>query len=106
MLTYDQAIARLKGRCRAKLPGVATYLEWSPSENAIDVVYHSTAVVTIHPNGSYTLRSGGYKSATTKSRINAYSCARVWQHKHVWYVGQPGQVEWPFEEGMTVHHLA
>src|SRR5262249_27597834 len=42
------------------------------------VVLHSTAVVTIHQDGTYTLRTGGWRTVTTKDRINKYSPARVY----------------------------
>jgi hypothetical protein len=34
------------------------------------VTYHKTPVVTVDPDGTVTLNSGGWRSATTKTRIN------------------------------------
>lgn len=38
---------------------------------------HSTDVVTVHPDGTYTLNAGGWYTVTTKERINSYGPARV-----------------------------
>jgi hypothetical protein len=62
------------------------------------IVLHSTAVVTIHADGTYTLRAGGWRTVTTKDRLNKYSPARVYQHKHEWYLA--GKVS--FYDGVRV----
>ena len=50
---------------------------------------HGTTVVTIHTDGTYTLRSGGYRTPTTMDRIQRYS-PMTWQtlisEKGDWYV--------------------
>lgn len=50
---------------------------------------HWTNVVVIHADGTYTINSGGYETATTKDRINGYSPARVFQKDFCWYVANP-----------------
>lgn len=47
---------------------------------------HSTDVVTIHRDGTYTLNSGGWQTVTTKARINAYSPACVGSVRGVWHL--------------------
>ena len=47
---------------------------------------HYTNVVTIHPNGTYTLRSGGWQTVTTKRRINQFSPVGIYQKDFVWYM--------------------
>jgi hypothetical protein len=47
--------------------------------NDYAVRLHSTDVVTIHANGTYTLNTGGWHTATPKARINDYSPARAYQ---------------------------
>lgn len=36
----------------------------------IRVTYHSTDVVTVHANGNITLDTGGWRTVTTKTRMN------------------------------------
>jgi len=67
--------------------------------------YHGTSVVTWHRNGDVTLRSNGFRSVTTKRRINDAAPTRVWQTNFQWFVGQSSQVPVVFEEGMVVRAL-
>ncbi len=48
--------------------------------------FHATDIITIHPDGTYTLNSGGYRTMTTKERINEYSPVRMWQGENIWWV--------------------
>lgn len=70
---------------------------------------HSTDVVIRHPDGSCTLNSGGWRTVTTKERLNRYAPCRVYQEKFSWFVvGKlaEGGFDWdhpyPFEDGMRV----
>jgi hypothetical protein len=49
--------------------------------------YHNTILVTKSPDGTITLNSGGYRTSTTKDRINEYSPISIYQNKGIWYVG-------------------
>lgn len=53
----------------------------------IAVRLHATDVVTYHPDGSVTLDSGGWRTYTTKDRMNAFGPALVWQDQGEWEVG-------------------
>jgi hypothetical protein len=67
---------------------------------------HQTDIVTHDPvTDIYTLHSGGWKTPTTKDRINAYSPARVWANKGQWFVGggwQATEDAVPFFDGIRV----
>ena len=65
---------------------------------------HNTDVVTIHSDDTYTLNTGGWRTVTTKERINRFSPARVYSDKKVWLV-KTGFGEYGgslFEDGMKV----
>ena len=69
--------------------GVATAIE--QDEQGTHVRYHSTRVVTIHPSGDVTLRTGGYRTNTTKCRMNQaanqFSLGfHVYQQDFGWFV--------------------
>jgi hypothetical protein len=68
-----------------------------------DIVWrlHNTDVVTKHPDDTYTLNSGGWKTVTTKDRINTYFPGSVWSDKGLWYVGR-GVNRSVFYDGMRV----
>ena len=83
--SFDEAVAVLKGRERCKIAG-NTWLE-KCGENMV-LRYHSTDVVTFQPDGGVVLKSGGWRTVTTKERINwclpgGFSLSQV---KGVWYV--------------------
>jgi hypothetical protein len=98
-MTYASACDKLNGRDSRKV-GNNTYLERINSET-VAVRLHRTHVVTIHADGSYTLNSGGWRTVTTKSRINDYAPARVTQRAGEWFVTLGG-IEVDFRDGMTL----
>lgn len=61
------------------------------------VQFHNTIVIRIHRDGSYTLNSGGYRTVTTKKRLNLYGPVRVSQRAFEWFAGDV-----PFTDGMKV----
>src|SRR5258706_10774935 len=92
------------------MPKVAnnTYMETADNGD-ISFRLHSTDVVVRHADGSATLNSGGWRTVTTKERLNRYAPCRVYQEKFAWYVvgkDATGAWDWahpaPFEDGMRV----
>lgn len=47
---------------------------------------HNTDVVTFMPSGEIQLNSGGWRTPTTKERINKFANTGMYQEKGVWYV--------------------
>lgn len=70
-----------------------------------DIVYrlHNTDVVTKHVDGTFTLNSGGWKTPTTKDRINLYAPARVYSGKGLWYVGGYKKPPMLFYDGIRIN---
>lgn len=95
-LSFDEGLARLKGKSQKKLEN-NTYLVQVDAET-LGVKLHDTIVVYIFKSGIYQLNTGGWKSATTKDRINKYGPARVSQKNGIWYIG-----EGIFEDGVRVN---
>lgn len=99
-MTYEQADTFLnKGRNKnhRTIAGPRS-TEMVRRDNGIAIKYHATDVVTLHPNGSATLNSGGYRTMTTKGRINEYTLANIGQRLGLWYV-RGGSL---FYDGMTI----
>jgi hypothetical protein len=67
------------------------------------VKLHSTPVVVLHPNGSSSINTGGWQTATTKNRINKYSPhASIVQVDFDWYLGGgPGYGGVPYHRAET-----
>ena len=96
MNTYTQLneLAQTKKR---KL-GNNTYLVVR-DDNGYGIRLHDTEVV-IHYKDRIVLNSGGYKTLTTKARMNDYSTHTIYQKNHVWYVDN----EIPFKDGITLYN--
>lgn len=109
MLTYENCVSMFSRNVRNNRRKLAnnTYL-YRTKDNAFAVRLHNTDVVTIHADNTYTLRTSGWRTVTTKARINHVSPARIVQEKEVWYVRQSTNWEnWKdtrivFAEGMRV----
>lgn len=101
-MTHAEAVKMVWGKTnknRRKI-GNNTYAEMNV-DGSVGIWLHSTEVVTIHPDNTYTLRTGGWTTSTTKDRINKYSPVKVYQRKYEWFVTINGK-EFPFMEGMVV----
>jgi hypothetical protein len=101
-MNHAEAIKMVKGKRNAnrRKIGNNTYAEIL-HDNSVGIMLHSTYVVKIHEDNTYTLQTGGWQTVTTKDRINQYSPVRVYQRKYEWFV-KINDKEYPFMEGMVV----
>lgn len=95
-MDYSTLDQRLSGRNQngRKLAN-NTYAERRGDNIAIRL--HSTDVITFKPNGDKVLSSGGWRTATTKDRINNFGGVRMYQTNGNWYIGDV-----KFQDGMTI----
>jgi len=85
------------------LSGAATRLHKVGDNYAVR--YHSTDVVTIHPDGTYTLDLGGWNTLTTRKKMTEFSPARVSTKNHVafvWWKNDDGEFSVPFSDTIAV----
>ena len=71
--------------------------------NGIRIVrLHNTDILIFKPNGLVTYNSGGWKTVTTKARMNEYGASGVYiqQIKSVWHI-RAGEQESIFFDGIT-----
>ncbi|KKK93888.1 hypothetical protein LCGC14_2688360, partial [marine sediment metagenome] len=102
--TFKAADALLTGRCQDGR-NIANNTRLERRSGSIALRYHATDVVTYHLDGSLTLDSGGWRTTTTKERIN-WALPRglhLRRDKGVWFVGS----SWfdngiPFADGMRI----
>ena len=99
-MTYDEMAQMLGGRPSKVLPNIRGTILRRDGDN-IALSYWGTDVVTWHPDGGFTLRSGGWYTVTTKARINAFTPVSVRQRQHEWFVTTPDGVV-PFRDGMRI----
>ncbi len=55
-------------------------------DGSVAIELHGTKVVVFYPNGLIKLNSGGYRTSTTKKRINQYSPVSVYQKNFEWFL--------------------
>jgi hypothetical protein len=107
-MNYQEADTQLTGRCKQRRKvGNNTYLERRQG-GAIALLLHSTDVVTFRPDGAIVLNSGGWRTPTTKDRINNYLPAgsNLWQENGQWFFrceGFWGTKERLFADGMILY---
>lgn len=101
-MNHAEAIKMVKGKRNSnrRKVGNNTYAEIL-HDNSVGIMLHSTYVVKIHEDNTYTLQTGGWQTVTTKDRINQYSPVRVYQRNYEWFV-KINNKEYPFMEGMVV----
>lgn len=76
-MNYSEAYSiflKAKSKIRGKPVENNTRLRMSEPRYGCNIylVLHRTSVVIFHDDGSYSLSSGGWRTRTTKERINAY----------------------------------
>lgn len=77
------------------------------TENGATIIrYHNTDIVSF-TSDTVTLNSGGWRTATTKRRMNEVAETfglgfQVWQHSGDWFVRRPDGGEMPFADSMTL----
>lgn len=78
-------------------------VRYSRADGATVTRLHNTDIVVQHADGTFTLNSGGYRTMTTKGRINRFSPAEVYSDRGIWYVRDPRHdYPVPFKDGMRV----
>jgi hypothetical protein len=87
MLTYTQAskIVCASRSGRPKIKG-NTWLE-RLDLTSIALVFHTTMILILHQDGSYTYNTEGHRTVTTKSRLNEYGPLSISQMQYQWYAG-------------------
>ena len=94
---FDHLIDELPHLNRRKLAN-NTYVRRLP-DDTLAIRLHDTDIIIVRPDDTFLLQSGGWRTYTTKDRINRFSPARLYQEKNHWYVW-PGPT--PFFEGVIV----
>lgn len=91
-------LAQAKNRANGKPIAHNTRL-FDRDNEAVGLRLHYTEVVTFHKDDSITLNSGGWRTITTKDRMN-YAVS-VWQKDWKWFVEWHGR-QYDFADGMRL----
>ena len=108
-MSYSQTLAKLghmaDGSVRpSRKIDNKTYLK-SRQGDVIAVQLHSTDIIKFYPDGTVVYDSGGWKTITTKDRMEKFGPLAIWSDKGVWYVseGWPGSERevYTFADGLA-----
>lgn len=110
--TYEQA-ADLFATARSKDAGKPianntriVRIDNGDEKPTLAIRLHQTNVVIYYPDGRIEFNSGGWRTATTKDRINNYSPINIWQKDRIWYVTPPGgSATFGFKDGMWLDKM-
>ena len=99
---YNEAKCYLsKGRNKEQRTiGNNTTIENRPDN--ISVKYHDTDIVSYFPDGKTKINTGGWKTSTTKERLNNFTNISIYQKKGIWYVINNSK-EYFYKDGMTIN---
>ena len=97
-MTHDAAVRMIRGKTNKTSRKIGNNTIGVIHDNGdVGIILHSTQVVTIFSDGSYMLYSGGWRTLTTKDRMNTYSPFSVTQRKGEWFVS--------YWDGETHHEI-
>lgn len=88
--SYSQALRLLTNRYGRELSwmNLGAGTELSGRANGDLVICHEiTDLIVYKPDGTFILRDGGYRTKTTKDRLNRFSPVEVFQKNNLWRVG-------------------
>jgi hypothetical protein len=99
-MNYETLNSQLAGRCeKSRKLANNTYAERRQS-GAIAIRLHQTDIVTFNQDGSIVANTGGWKTSTTKARLNDYLPCRIWQQRGQWFFTHNGK-QLEFADGLT-----
>lgn len=105
---FRQADEFLGRKTNRPLHGRATRIR--REGDVIIIRQHNTDIITYFPDGSTLLNTGGWRTVTTKQRMNEYTPAwfAVWQNKGVWTYNIHAdegndRIHGLFRDGLVVH---
>ena len=105
-MNYDQALSKLQtARDVTKGKPIANNTRlFQHDAGAIAVRLHETDIATLYANGDVRLDTGGWKSVTTKARMQEFAPVRVWSTKGTWYACKVATgTHHLYADGMVLH---
>ncbi|KKL46278.1 hypothetical protein LCGC14_2347120, partial [marine sediment metagenome] len=108
-MDYKTLDAKLTGRCKhSRKLANNTWAERRPPPRGADefpdeiaIRLHNTDVLTFYADGRVRYDSGGWKTVTTKDRMNTYGLWPVYPERGRWYIRVKGH-EYVYADGMTI----
>jgi hypothetical protein len=102
MKSFTEFNSLLVGRCAQRKKLANNTYAVRRELGAIAVLLHNADVVTYFPDGKIVLNDGGYRTSTTKDRMNCFSPVRISQCKGIWTFAY-GSQEHTYANGCTLN---
>jgi hypothetical protein len=101
---YEDKIQKVRNKCEARVKlGHETWLCSDPQTGSFYIQYHQTPIVIYREDGSVSLDSGGWKTRSTKTRMNDFSPFSVYSNEHgIWKI-KVDEKEYGFADDIVVH---
>lgn len=107
MLTYIDCVDlfnKAKDKAQGKTLDNNTVLVKMPDSVSYGIKLYDTIIIKISPGDYYSLYANGHYTQTTKTRLNKYSPAPVFQVDGKWYIkDQIDGYHIPFTEGVKLN---
>jgi hypothetical protein len=81
-------------------------VEYTRPDGTKVIRLHLTDIMEFLPDGSVRLDTGGFKTHTTKDRLNQYLPKpwQVWAHQGIWYISKSGiPGDYVFSDGVVIY---
>lgn len=101
MKTYQSLNESLTGRNQQRRKLANNTWAERRELGAIAIRLHNTDILTFNPDGSIVCQTGGWKTHTTKDRLNEYLPVQIWQRAGRWFLGSNGSTI-EFADGLTI----
>jgi len=101
--TKAQIMSGVEGYSTAAFIAPNTVRYTDASGNLVTRLHH-TDIIRRKPNGNLVLTSGGWRTPTTKDRLNRFGRVSIYSDRGQWYLGQ-GHAKTPFFDGIELDSL-
>lgn len=75
-------------------------VEYITNEGTRIIRFYETNIIIFHTDDTVELNTNGYKTVTTKERINEFSPFNIFQKDHTWYIDSETL---PFTDGIRLN---
>ena len=99
-INYADAIKMLGNRSSVKLCYETTLRK--ENDGNVYIRHFLTDIITLRPDGTTILNNGGWYSATTQARLNAFLEVGVWNEKGNWAVKGSDEIMYEYENNMMI----
>lgn len=74
------------------------------THNLVGIRHHNTTIITIDYHGGTTLDCNGWRSRSTKTRLNKWlpKGYNIYQENHVWYLYTPNGEKYTYQDGLYI----